>query len=94
MNTTISTIDGHAHLSELKDLDRAIDEARRHGIRAIIGVGMNLRTNRRILDIAAQYPGFVLPAVGYHPGEIRQKEIQDTSVHPAGDRSFLSLPPC
>ena len=78
MNTTISAIDGHAHLSALKDLDRAIDEARRHGIRAIIGVGMNLRTNRRILDIAEQYPGFVLPAVGYHPGEIRQGEIEDT----------------
>lgn len=78
MNTTISTIDGHAHLSELKDLDRAIDEARRHGIRAIIGVGMNLRSNRRTLDIAEQYPGFVFPAVGYHPWEIRQGEIEDT----------------
>lgn len=27
MNTTIPAIDGHAHLSELKDLRREIDEA-------------------------------------------------------------------
>ena len=78
MNTTIPAIDGHAHLSELKDLDRAINEARRHGVRAIIGVGMDLRSNRRTLDIAEQYPGFVFPTVGYHPWEIRQGEIKDT----------------
>ncbi len=28
MNTTLPAIDGHAHLSDLKDLRREIDEAR------------------------------------------------------------------
>jgi len=78
MKTTIPAIDGHAHLSELKDLKSAIDEARRAGVRAVIGVGMDLSSNRRTLKIAEAYPGFVLPAVGYHPWEIREGEIEET----------------
>jgi len=78
MNTTLPAIDGHAHISELRDLRREIDEARRAGVRAIIGVGMDLKSNRKTLEIAEAYPGIVLPAVGYHPWEIREGEIEET----------------
>ncbi|MBW2675119.1 MAG: TatD family hydrolase [Deltaproteobacteria bacterium] len=78
MSTNIPAIDGHAHLSELKDLKRQIAEARRVGVRAIIGVGMDIKSNRQTLKIAEAYPGFVLPAVGYHPWEIREGEIEET----------------
>ncbi len=47
-------------------------------MRAIIGVGMDLESNRKSLAIAEVYPGFVLPAVGYHPWEIREGEIEET----------------
>lgn len=78
MKTTIPAIDGHAHLSELNDLRHEIGEARRAGVRAVVGVGMDLSSNRRTLAIAEAYPGFVLPAIGYHPWEIREGEIEET----------------
>jgi len=76
MNTTLPVIDGHAHLSELKDLNREMDEAQRVGVRAIIGVGMDIESNRQTLAIAEAHPGFVLPAVGYHPWEVREGQIE------------------
>jgi len=78
MNTHFPVIDGHAHLSELNNLKREIDEARRVGVRAIIGVGMDIESNRQTLALAEAYPGFVLPAVGYHPWEVREGEIEKT----------------
>ena len=33
-------IDGHAHLEEVQDLSKALLEAKRGGVRAIIAVGM------------------------------------------------------
>ena len=70
-------IDGHAHLNELEELEEGLKEARRRGILAIIGVGMCLESNRRILAIGEENPGFVFPAIGYHPWEIRKPEIRE-----------------
>ncbi len=60
-------IDTHAHLDEIEDIAGALDRAKEAGIRAIVGVGTDLRSNERILDLASRYPGFVLPALGFHP---------------------------
>jgi TatD DNase family protein len=70
-------IDGHAHLNELETLEKDLGEARQAGVTAIIGVGMEIESNRRILAIAHDNPGFVFPAIGYHPWEIRKPEIED-----------------
>jgi len=70
-------VDGHAHLNELKELGEALNEARRKGIAAIIGVGVGLESNQSILEIAEQNPGFVFAAVGYHPWNIKETEISD-----------------
>lgn len=70
-------IDGHAHLNELEELERDLEEARRQGVLAIIGVGMDVESNRRILAIAEENPGFVFPAIGYHPWEIKKSEIRE-----------------
>ena len=78
MNDRISVIDGHAHLDGLEDLESALVEAKEEGVAAIIGVGMGIESNRKILAIAEQHPGFVLPAIGYHPWEIRKPEIKHT----------------
>jgi len=76
MSANISIIDGHAHLNEIEKLESEFEEARRVGVKAIIGVGMDVESNRRILEIAGKYPGFVFPAIGYHPWEIREEEIE------------------
>jgi TatD DNase family protein len=76
MSKNISIIDGHAHLNELNDLAHEINEAKRVGVRAIIGVGMDVESNRKTLEIAEKYPEYVLPAIGYHPWEVREGEIE------------------
>jgi len=76
MSANISIIDGHAHLNEIKRLESEFEEARRVGVKAIIGVGMEVESNRRILELAREYPCFVFPAIGYHPWEIREEEIE------------------
>jgi TatD DNase family protein len=69
-------IDGHAHLSEIEDIDTAISVARSAGVSAIIGVGTDIESNRATLDIAGRFPGIVYPAVGYHPWSIVPGEIE------------------
>lgn len=78
MRPTICLIDGHAHLNEIDDVARALEEARETGVRAVIGVGMDVPSNRAILALAASHPSFVYPAIGYHPWEIRDGEIEET----------------
>jgi TatD DNase family protein len=69
-------IDGHAHLNEINDIDAAISRAASAGVYAIIGVGMDIESNRATLDIAGRFPGIVYPAVGYHPWSIVPDEIE------------------
>lgn len=63
-------IDTHAHLDEIEGSDEAIAEGRAAGLIAIVAVGMSYQSNQRVLDLAAKYPGFVLPALGLHPWEV------------------------
>jgi len=71
-------IDAHAHLNELEELEQDLEEARQQGVSAIVGVGMDLHSNQRILSAAEENPGFVFPAIGYHPWEIKKQEINET----------------
>jgi TatD DNase family protein len=71
-------IDGHAHLEEIENTEEAIQEARTAGVAAIIGVGMTIDSNQRILGLARKYPGYIYPAVGYHPWEIRPETVENT----------------
>jgi TatD DNase family protein len=60
-------IDTHAHLDEVEDLDRAIEEAKQAGVVAVIAVGQDYESNLKILDISEKHRGFVYPALGLHP---------------------------
>jgi len=60
-------IDTHAHLDEIEDLDRAIDEAKQVGLVAVIAVGQDYESNIKILEISEKHRGFVHPALGLHP---------------------------
>lgn len=72
----IALVDGHAHLDELPDLALSLAEAREAGVRAIIAVGSTLEANKKTLEIASQYPDYVYPAIGYHPWDIKEEEIE------------------
>ncbi len=71
-------VDGHAHLDGIADPEEALCEAGNSGVHAVIGVGMNLESNRKILSIARAHRGFVFPAIGYHPWDIRKEEVDET----------------
>jgi len=68
-------IDTHAHLSDLEDMDGVIARAKNVGIEAIIGVGANLATCKRTLELADDFPGYVYPALGIHPTEWSEANI-------------------
>lgn len=72
----IPLIDGHAHLNELSDLSESFQEARAAGVRSIIAVGMDIESNKKIVQIAQANNQFVYPALGYHPRVIKEEEIE------------------
>jgi len=63
-------IDTHAHLEEIDNLERVLAEARMVGMIAVIAVGSDYESNKRVLQLARTYPGFVYPALGLHPGRL------------------------
>jgi TatD DNase family protein len=70
-------VDGHAHLEEVEDLTESLQDARAAGVCGIIAVGMNAESNQKALEIAEGNRGYVYAAVGYHPWEIKEKEVEE-----------------
>jgi TatD DNase family protein len=60
-------IDTHAHLDEIEDVAGCIADARSKGLEAIIAMGQDLKSNLKVLELAAHYHGFVYAALGLHP---------------------------
>ncbi len=69
-------IDTHAHLDEIEDLEAVLTAARQAGVVAIVAVGSDITSNQKVLELAADYPGFIYPALGWHPWYIREKDIE------------------
>jgi TatD DNase family protein len=68
-------IDTHAHLDEIENLPQVIANAKAAGLSGIIAVGQDVNSNARTLEIAAEYPGYVYPALGLHPWNIREDSV-------------------
>ena len=51
-------------------------EAKSAGIIAIIAVGSDLESNQKVVQLAGVHKGFVYPALGWHPWNIREPEIE------------------
>ncbi len=68
-------IDTHAHLDEIENLKSVVTQAKAAGVITVIAVGQDLTSNKKTLEIAERYPGFVYPALGYHPWNIKESEI-------------------
>jgi len=71
-------IDTHAHLEEIENLAKIITEAKSAGIVAVIGVGSDYQSNQEVLDLAQTYQGFIYPAIGLHPYNLKNAEIDRT----------------
>ena len=71
----ISLVDCHAHLDELDDLYNSLQEAKSAGVKGIIAVGMDIESNKKSLKIAQANNGYVYPALGYHPWEIKEEKV-------------------
>jgi len=72
-------IDTHAHLSDIDFVEPVLAAARAVGVERIVAVGMEVKSNRRTLELARNFPDMVVPAVGYHPWEIDKNNI-DTEI--------------
>jgi TatD DNase family protein len=72
----IPLVDGHAHLEELSDLTESLRQAKAAGVCGIIAVGMDIESNQKVLKIAEGNRGYVYPALGYHPWEIKEEEVE------------------
>jgi TatD DNase family protein len=70
-------IDTHAHLNEIELVNPAIQRAKQIGVSGIVAVGMDKESNEATLDLANRFPGFVYPAIGYHPWSIRVENIEE-----------------
>lgn len=60
-------IDTHAHLDLIQDTDAAIQLAKQSGVTAIMAVGEEVNSNRRVLQLTESYPSYIYPALGLHP---------------------------
>jgi len=74
-------IDTHAHVDELPDPEAAIKEAQEGDVVAIVAVGQDLSSNQKTLKIADQHPGFVFPAIGYHPWRLNPDHDDETLAY-------------
>ena len=74
-------IDTHAHLDELPDTEAALEEARDGGVLSIVAVGQDIPSNQKTLEIANRHPGFVFPAIGYHPWRLHPDHHEDTLTY-------------
>jgi len=76
----MTLIDTHAHLEQIKDLSESLVQAREQGVEAIVGVGVNLVSNQRNIEIKREFqdPTIYL-ALGIHPSEIQDEKI-DASI--------------
>ncbi len=79
--TPAPVIDTHAHLDELPDPEAAIREAQEEGVLGIVAVGQDIASNQKTLEIAGKHPGFVFPAVGYHPWRLNPDHDDETFAY-------------
>ncbi len=68
-------IDTHAHLDEIENLEQVIAGAKSVNIIAIVAVGSDYQSNQEVLRLAEHYKDFVYPALGFHPWNIKESEI-------------------
>jgi len=77
----LKLFDSHAHLDEILDLKKSIKEAKEAGVIGILAVGSDPESNKRVLEIAREYKGYVYPALGLHPWDLDVKVAEKGLVY-------------
>ncbi|MBU0467774.1 MAG: TatD family hydrolase [Candidatus Omnitrophica bacterium] len=71
-------IDTHAHLEQIEDLDKALENARNDGIKGIVGVSVDLESSKKILDISkVSSDPIVYAGMGMHPSEANPDDLEE-----------------
>ncbi len=74
----MTTIDTHAHLDHLENLEEALSDARESGVAGIVAVGVDLAANKKNLEIKRNTTSpQIYVALGIHPGNINPAEIEE-----------------
>lgn len=68
-------IDTHCHIDDPQysdDLDAFLRRQREGGVSAILVPGVTADSCRTVFDVCRRYPGYLFPALGLHPEEVRE----------------------
>ena len=89
-------IDTHCHIDDpqyTEGLDAFLVEQRQDGVEAILVPGVEAATTQDVLDVCAKYPGYLFPALGLHPENVKEDwREQLATIKAAVDKSFASTP--
>ena len=89
-------IDTHCHIDDpqyAEDLDAFLVSQREGGVEAILVPGVEAATTQDVLDVCAKYPGYLFPALGLHPENVKEDwREQLAPIKAAVDKSFASTP--
>jgi TatD DNase family protein len=80
MSPARGLVDTHAHLEELPDLPAALERAGEAGVTAVVAVGSDTDSNRKVLGLAAAHRGLVYAGLGLHPGLLTDDTPLDDCV--------------
>ena len=72
-------VDVHAHLDfeeYKKDIDEVIEANKKAGVAAIINNGVDIASNRKVLELAKKYD-IIKPALGFYPVHASQMKEED-----------------
>ena len=87
-------IDTHCHIDDpqyAENLEVFLQEQRRDGVEAILVPGVEAATTQDVLDVCAQYPDYLFPALGLHPENVKEDwREQLAAIKAAVDRSLAS----
>lgn len=68
-------IDTHCHIDDeqyASDLEAVIRRQQEAGVEAILVPGVNASSCQTVLDVCRRYPGYLFPALGLHPEDVRE----------------------
>ena len=68
-------IDTHCHIDDpqyAEELDTFLAAQREDGVQAILVPGVEAATTQDVLDVCAKYPGYLFPALGLHPENVKE----------------------
>ena len=66
----------HAHLDQVGNPTASLQDAKASGVAGVVAVGKDVESNHKSLDIAREQPGYVHAALGYHPWEIHEEDVE------------------